>query len=192
MSSCFIVTYNWSKRSPAVVINCWLYHTERKGTEAGIVAVKTDRTDERVDAHREYYHPSRLTVVEELYSFHMHNSIRCVAVCVAAYLCVIPAFTYTCMLHLYVTPGASFTKPCALLKLAFLTSAYKKCIRRKGFVKPAPGVLHLYIYVLTPAWYTCAYHTSMFNMRVTPAHHTCTSHLCSTTCHLHLCVTAAW
>ena len=25
--------------------------------------------------------------------------------------------------------GASFTKPCALLKLDFLTSAYKKCMR---------------------------------------------------------------
>ena len=27
------------------------------------------------------------------------------------------------------TPGAGFTKPCALLKLDFLTSAYKKCMR---------------------------------------------------------------
>ena len=26
-------------------------------------------------------------------------------------------------------PGAGFTKPCALLKLDFLTSAYKKCMR---------------------------------------------------------------
>ena len=44
--------------------------------------------------------------------------------------------------------GASFTKPCALLKLDFLTSAHNKCIRqsespalvrRKCFVEPAPG-----------------------------------------------------
>ena len=27
------------------------------------------------------------------------------------------------------SPGAGFTKPCALLKLDFLTSGYKKCMR---------------------------------------------------------------
>ena len=50
------------------------------------------------------------------------------------------------------SPGSGFTKPCALLKLDFLTSAYEKCmrqsespalVRRKGFVKPAPE-LHRY------------------------------------------------
>ena len=30
---------------------------------------------------------------------------------------------------LIISPGAGFTKPCALLKLHFLTSAYKKCMR---------------------------------------------------------------
>ena len=48
---------------------------------------------------------------------------------------------------IYCHPGAGFTKPCALLKLEFLTGAYKKCMRhsespalerRKGFVKPVP------------------------------------------------------
>ena len=36
------------------------------------------------------------------------------------------------------SPGAGFTKPCALLKLDFLTSAYNKCmalVRKSSFSK---------------------------------------------------------
>ena len=34
--------------------------------------------------------------------------------------------------------GADFMKPCALLKLDFLTSA--ALVRRKGFIKPVPAL----------------------------------------------------
>ena len=52
--------------------------SESKGADGRVTVIRTHHGDERVDGFWEFYRPYELTSLDEVYSFHVPNSIRSV------------------------------------------------------------------------------------------------------------------
>ena len=54
----------------------YFYPKEAKGQIGKTLVLRTRSDDERVDGFWDYYRPYELTSLDEVYSFHVPNSIR--------------------------------------------------------------------------------------------------------------------